>query len=215
MDKSKITKDYFNAYCIKLDFFINNLEKYDKDINFLDISKPSLKRYKVLNDYLLDNNYLDNKSNILDVWSYIWLYIKYLEHLWIEKVVWIEKNLKTVMFGRKIGVKNLFEGDILDINLPRKYNNFDVVSCLRVFEKTYIELYNWNFIMDASINIYNMLKKWWIYIFSIADWYMEYDEVKKEYYRVSFVNNFDVNNLFDIWFSKLKYLWDSVYIFEK
>ena len=209
------TKQYFKYYCEKNKSFFDKINKLEEQKNILSSSYTSLERYKIVNDFLIDNNLLIWNLKILDFWCYIWLYIKYLNHIWIKWTYWIDYSEKSIQFWKKIWINNLFVWDITNLWKIFKIDSIDFISCLHVFEYSYIEKNGDSFIYNALVEGFRLLKKRGLLLFSIWEWYQKFDKELNKYIHIDWKVNLDEKKIMKIWFLNLKKLWRGYYVLTK
>ncbi len=209
------SKQFFDFYCKKNESFFNYINRLEESKSILNSSYTSLKRYKIINDFLIDMKLLKPDLKLLDFWCYIWLYIRYLHYIWVKNSYWIDYSKKSIQFWKKIWIKNLYIWDITKIwNLFNNYS-IDFISCLHVFEYSYI-IKNWNsFIYNTLNEWYKLLKKWWYLFFSIWEWYKKFDKNLNKYIYIKWKINLDKKRIIKLWFRNINDIWRGYYVLEK
>jgi SAM-dependent methyltransferase len=217
MDNKNIlyTKQYFKYYCEKNKWLFYQINKLEEKRNVLNASYTSLERYEIINNFLICNQILNSNLKILDFWCYIWLYIKYLNDIWIKWSYWIDYSQKSIQFWKKLWINNLLVWNITNLWKLFKIWTIDFISCLHVFEYSYISK-NWDsFIYNTLSEWYRLLKKWWVLLFSIWEWYQKFDKELNKYIHIDWKVNLDEERITNIWFWSIEKFWRWYYILTK
>lgn len=209
-----LKKGFFKFFCDKNKSFFDKLNDIEVKKNILSSSYTSLDRYSILHYYLIDKDYFKSDIKILDLGCYIWLYIHFLNYIWIKEIYWLDYSEKSIIFWKKLWIRNLYFWDIKDI-LSIFSIKFDVISCLHVFEYSFIKKNGKEFIYDTLSKSFALLKDWWIIFFSIWDWYQKWDKVLNKYIHIDWKVDINIQKILDIWFINYEKIWRAYYVFKK
>lgn len=202
----------------------NYYKNHNYDINNIDYDNT----IKIFNKnfWIIFNKLDKKKTNILEIWCWLWTFTNYIMNEWFYNYTWIDLDNYCININKSKFKKYNFYLENASSFLINKKNQFDIIYISHVFEHFSIE--EW---LKLSKLINSSLKNKWIWINIMPNaqslyysWYMRYvDITHKIIYSPSSFNqvllkswfnkeNIEHKNMF-IWYTVFKRLLYKIWLY--